>query len=198
VPGDALDMTMWELGDDADRVEYRARQWEELGEYRRAARERMTSRADEMTRRYAKFLVDKKTFQVGQFVLRKNRRKTGLQPGWLGPYAIRRIEPFGTYELVTPHGQVLDALVHHDELKECLIPTLDMARRKWYEGVGFRRMDRDADGEAFDGGADEERERRRLEYPQVQGGENVGEDEVSELDASRGQECGVAQQERMM
>ena len=73
-----------------------------------------------------------------------------MQPTWLGPYGIRRKETFGTYELITPWGQVLDALVHHDELKPCNVPTIAMAKEKWYEGIGHRRMDVELDGENYD------------------------------------------------
>ena len=33
-------------------------------------------------------------------------------------------------------GMVLDGLVHHDDLKECHVPTLEKAREEWYTGNG--------------------------------------------------------------
>jgi hypothetical protein len=138
LPGDELFPYLMLPSSPEDELEYRAQRFEEIGMIREAAQLRLSDQANKMTKQYQKSLSRQVVeLKPGYFVLfKKHKRilKLGnekFQFKWLGPFVIRRVGPFGTFQLMSPKGKVKRVYVHRDDLKLVNIPSVAEALEQW-------------------------------------------------------------------
>jgi transposase InsO family protein len=118
IPGDSCQPNIFDEKNHADAVEQRARQLEELGQHRAAAIERARQNAEAMKESFVnKLAKDPETIKIGDLVLINIPNNTKFAPKWFGPFKVKSVAPFGTFQLEDMRGRTKEDLVHRDRLK---------------------------------------------------------------------------------
>ena len=71
------------------------------------------------------------SLQEGDWVLVRHENPQKLESKWFGPYQVVQRMLLGTYQLQSPNGRELQALVHDNRLVRAYIRTADELRQLW-------------------------------------------------------------------
>jgi hypothetical protein len=108
------------------RLEFNARELEELGQDRAAAYHRSLAQAENMKRRLdLDPNAENHYFSEGDMVKLKHHTKTKFEFIWKGPYFIAKLAHPGTYWLMNPQGVWSDSTVNQRDLAPWLSATTD-------------------------------------------------------------------------
>jgi hypothetical protein len=124
-----------ELEEREARLEFTARELEELGQDRAAAYHRSLAQAERIRNRIQ---VDPETpeyyFSIGDTVKMKHHSKEKFEFSWKGPYQVVKLGHPGTYWLMTPRGNWLDSTVNQSDLSP-FTANLDDNESFFYDGT---------------------------------------------------------------
>ncbi|CAF3099757.1 unnamed protein product [Rotaria sp. Silwood2] len=130
LPGDELIPIIND--DEPNNVTNRVQQINRRLQQRDTVHKRLDSNANKMKQYYDRHLknhVDE--LHENDWVLIHNENRKKFHAHWIGPYKIRKICPFGTYQLENVKGQIKLDLVHRDMLKRTYVNPRTM--QQWYK-----------------------------------------------------------------
>ncbi|KAG2212941.1 hypothetical protein INT45_002311, partial [Circinella minor] len=123
-------------------AELTAQELENLDQARAAAKTRMEAIGQYDKDRWDKAL-NIRDFDIGDYVKMTHEGRYGLEPVYKGPYVIvDKNSDFGTYQLETIQGKLLDSWVHVDRLAKVNFDTEPTT--PWFDPTASRRAWREA------------------------------------------------------